>query len=222
MINDNFFKIDLHVHTISSNDYKGQKNEDEYIAILKSAIENQVDLICITDHSSVRGYKEIFRIKTDRLNLLQQLRSRNDVDNNLITTVQDEIQVFNKIHILMGIEVKLSPGIHYIVVFEESVSPDEVEKFLENITNGNISEFYGSEDYMLSITAIDFFHLIRNQFNNNFFIYAPHADSDSGVIEGLKNLCTERWKNSSEPSNRSARASSVIGYWQSQRKILSI
>lgn len=192
MRNDKFFKIDLHVHTFASNDFQGQKNIEEYKNMLKSAIENNVDLICITDHSSVKGYKEIFNQKNSLSNLLQQLRERSDVDSNFLKNIENELNVFNQIHILMGIEIKLTPGIHYIIVFEESVDPDEVESFFKKITNGEIEKNIGSDEYMLQIDPINFFGLVKGQFKNNCFIYAPHADSDSGIIEGLKKFGAQR------------------------------
>jgi hypothetical protein len=192
MRDEKFFKVDLHLHTPSSNDYRGQKNEDEYLNIVNSSIKNNIDLICITDHFSVNGFREIINKRNSLANLIQQLRARNDSDPKFIKKIEDELNTFSQVHILLGIEIKVSPGIHYIIVFDETVIPDHVEKFFIENFGEEVCKCFGSSDYLLPMLQIDFFNLVKTTFHNKCFIYAPHADSDSGVIEGLKKFGKER------------------------------
>ena len=46
------FRVELHVHTPSSNCYKGPKTEEEYLKIIETAYEKKIDILAITDHNS--------------------------------------------------------------------------------------------------------------------------------------------------------------------------
>ena len=186
-----YYHIDLHVHTPESRDYKGDKIGDEYLRILRSAKENKIDAICITDHLSIRGFKKL-RDKEEQISiLLTQLRGRSDADQKFIEKIEEELSLFTSIHILMGIEIKISPGIHYVLVFKENVKLEQAEAFLIRITENN-KKVWGTADYIVNMTSLDFFKLAEEQFGDNCFIFAPHSDSDCGVISALKELGLER------------------------------
>lgn len=191
MVGD-YYVVDLHIHTPASSDYKGPKTEEEYIKILESAKENKVDIIGITDHFTVTGFCKLMSIKEERFSLLQTLRKRSDVESALLSKIQEEVDLFNAIHILMGIEIKLNPGIHYIVIFKENLTVKEVEDFLMSISNGDYEHHKCSEEYMLNLNTKDFLDSLEKVFGDNCFIYGPHCDSQSGLIEGLKNFKTGR------------------------------
>ena len=61
---DDFVKIDLHIHTPASSCYKGTKDDDEYLKIVRTAKEKGLKIVAITDHNSISGYKKIKEIKT--------------------------------------------------------------------------------------------------------------------------------------------------------------
>lgn len=48
---DKFIKIDLHIHTPASHDYKGPRNGNEYLQILREAKSKDLGIIAITDHN---------------------------------------------------------------------------------------------------------------------------------------------------------------------------
>jgi len=56
---DDFVRIDLHIHTpASSSDYKGPKDDGEYLRILRKAKSQKLAVIAITDHNTIEGYKK--------------------------------------------------------------------------------------------------------------------------------------------------------------------
>lgn len=59
----NFIPVDLHVHTPASKCYKGMTNDEEYINIIQNYFKKGIRVIAITDHNTVKGYKELCRIK---------------------------------------------------------------------------------------------------------------------------------------------------------------
>ena len=193
MFSDNIC-VDLHIHTPASDDYKGPRNDDEYKNILKSASDNNIKVLCITDHTTIIGYRKIMDLKLQTMNLIQTLHKRSDVDKSFLETIESELELFNSIHILMGIELNVSPGIHYVLVFRENVKPEQVEEFLVEITKDTFFKNIGLSDCMIDINSKQLFDVVEKRFGRNCFIYAPHCDSQSGVIEALKNLGTERLK----------------------------
>jgi len=58
-----FFKVDLHVHTLASTDYKDKEIKPE--DIVKTAIKKGLDIIAITDHNSVEWCKKIIEASKD-------------------------------------------------------------------------------------------------------------------------------------------------------------
>ena len=128
-----YYQLDLHVHTPASDDYRGSKKDEEYIRILKSAKKSETDMICITDHLSIKGYERLMYNKEEAKNVYKFLSNRNDAEPKFLESIQEEIDLFSTIHILMGVEIKITPGIHFILVFSENVKPDEVENFLNQV-----------------------------------------------------------------------------------------
>lgn len=132
MQNIDFFKVDLHVHTPSSNDYKGPKNDDEYLQILRKAKSNNIRVIAITDHNSISGYKNMLRIKNDLLADKKALSTITDSEQvkGQLALIEKKLSVLENILVLPGVEFEARPGIHLLVIFNDSVSPEIIEKFL--------------------------------------------------------------------------------------------
>ena len=57
------YKMDLHIHTPASKCYAGEKCDEQYIQILKSAVEKQLGIIAITDHNTISGYTHLLEIR---------------------------------------------------------------------------------------------------------------------------------------------------------------
>ncbi|MBU3104409.1 hypothetical protein [Clostridium gasigenes] len=183
--------VDLHVHTPSSSDFKGEKNESNYLDIIRLAKEEKVDIIAIADHFSVKGFIEIDRLKEQNKSLSSLLQKTEIYNDQAISDkIGETRELFESVHILMGIEVNISPGIHYIIIFKEDVNAKEVEEFLIDI-DVNIENNFGSAKYMIEITSIDFFARIKKSFNERCFIYAPHANQNKGVVKALEGQARE-------------------------------
>jgi predicted metal-dependent phosphoesterase TrpH len=56
-----YYKMDLHIHTPASSCYEGAKEDDEYIKILEAALEKQLDIIAITDHNSCANIQAVLK-----------------------------------------------------------------------------------------------------------------------------------------------------------------
>lgn len=183
--------VDLHVHTPASDDYRGAKEEAEYIQIVKMAKENNIDVIGITDHFSVKGYRKLMQIYNEKQTLIELLDKQTKYeDSPLIQEIKEEIELFESVLILMGIEINISPGIHYIIIFSKNVDSEQVEKFLLKL-DIDLSKYDGSSKCMIEINSIEFFKQVKSEFGEECIIYAPHANQSSGVIKTLKGIARQ-------------------------------
>ena len=74
----NVYKAELHIHTPASKCYKGCKDSNEYIKIIERAYELGLNIIAITDHNSIEGYKTIIQLFQNlTLNLKFNKKSQN-------------------------------------------------------------------------------------------------------------------------------------------------
>jgi hypothetical protein len=194
-----WYIVDLHVHTPSSKDYKGEKNKEEYKnIILKANLKYkktdekrddslQIKMIAITDHNTTDGFKTIMGMKKETSELIKALKERNP-DLEYIKTLQEEEALFNSVHILMGVEIKPYPGIHLLVIFHEEVQPDAVDSFLKDALGQEYEEKKGNPDQIIGWRIDQTLDELRNRFGNRAFAIAPHVDSTGGLYEGLKEL----------------------------------
>ncbi len=191
-MDEQYLSIDLHVHTPASKDWRGSKEESEYTNILQRAKSNNINLIAIADHNTVEGYKRIIKRKNDTEQLMSLMKKRTGINSEAVKAIEKESRLFESVRLLMAIELKAYPGIHYTIVFKENVDPDDVSNFLEEITDGKIKDNYGLEGFILDQKSTDLFKLINDRFKSDCFIYAPHADSSSGLIREVKAFGQER------------------------------
>lgn len=192
--------VDLHVHTPASKDYKGKKDRDEYKEIImktdlsykkedteKKNETSKINLIAITDHNSVDGFKTIMEMKKETSDLIIKLKQR-DPNLDYIKKLQKEEDLFNSVHILMGIEIKPDPGIHLLVIFHEEIKLELVETFLFDGLGAEYESLKGNPEPMLKWNIAQTFEEIQKRFTNKAFVIAPHVDSNCGLYESLKNL----------------------------------
>ena len=62
-MSDKFYRVDLHVHTPASKCYNGDKSENGYWEIIRSAVNNNVRMIAITDHNTLSGYEKLIELR---------------------------------------------------------------------------------------------------------------------------------------------------------------
>jgi predicted metal-dependent phosphoesterase TrpH len=66
-----WYTIDLHLHTPASSDY--QQADIGYLDVLRQAEARGLEIIAITDHNTVAGYRHM-QEEIQQLELLEQLR----------------------------------------------------------------------------------------------------------------------------------------------------
>ena len=106
-------KMDLHVHSPASKDYiYSEENIDiveEYKKFINKFAESDLDVIAITDHNTIEGYKRI---------------------KEIISKDEDLKDRLNRKYIMLGIEITCFAR-HFLVYFSEKMSISKVEEFVK-------------------------------------------------------------------------------------------
>jgi hypothetical protein len=177
---NNFIKVDLHIHTPASTCYKGNKDDEEYLRILESANKKDIKILAITDHNSIRGYKRLAEIKNklvEEKTTLSAITDSAEATRKLLD-INKKLSVFKELLLLPGVEFEVSNGIHLLVVFNETTEIDRIEKFLRD--GGYNEETFGKEEPNLR-SKWDIFRLYEESKSYDCIVIDAHTDSEKGI-----------------------------------------
>lgn len=183
-----YIPIDLHVHTPASDCYNRRYNsiEDEYINLVKMYVEKGVRVIAITDHNSIKGYKELMRIKLEAENRIKYWNELSGIDElkDRIYKEKEKLKLFQDILILPGIEFEAFPGIHILLIFDSQINEivDNIESFLYD--NGYNIDDQGKEH--VEVSCVSAVEIINSAYDKGAITIAAHIDSDKGALDKLK------------------------------------
>lgn len=183
MEND-FIKIDLHIHTPASGDYKGARNEDEYLKILRKAKSKGLRIIAITDHNSIEGYKTILKLKDKLTDQRESLSSITDSEQTRkrLRLIESDLSLFDDLLILPGIEFEVNNGIHLLIIFSNDVLLQSIEKFL--LDGGYTPTSFGEKEPTV-MPNWDIFALYEESKKYNCIIIDAHTDSTKGILQTI-------------------------------------
>ncbi|UUV17343.1 PHP domain-containing protein [Fusobacteria bacterium ZRK30] len=197
-MNKKNFKIDLHIHTLESRDFKGDKSENSLDKVLEEAIEAELDLICFTDHFSVKGFDQYDKKKKKLLEMIDTARSYGFYGEE----PEKLKKLYTAVKVLMGVEIKVDPGIHYLVIFNKNITIEKAEEYLISLTeldNEKARETFGDPKYSIPLNSKQFFLKTYETFGEDALIIGAHVDSSSGFFETLKQCGEARLKILSDP-----------------------
>ena len=195
--------IDLHVHTPASKDYKGSSDLSEYLKLIKSANQfgassltgrtptekksdrSPIGCVAFTDHNSVEGFRK-YRQLVDETEKFAKAIGARDPGNALVQQVDKELETLRSVRVLMGTEIKADPGIHLLIIFAESVEPENVIAFLEEAYQSAYTTFQGDPAPATRWTLKQTLDRLEEIFAERAIVVFPHVDSSGGVYEDLK------------------------------------
>ena len=153
-------KMDLHIHSPASKDYiYSEKNIDiikEYEKFINKFIDSDLDVIAITDHNTIDGYKQIIDIINKNSELKEKLNGK---------------------YIMPGIEITCFAR-HFLVYFSEKTAISVIEDFIKRCGIDNKKDNNkASADRVTPLTLCE----TANEYNA--FICLPHADGDKGFLK---------------------------------------
>ncbi|MEC5210869.1 ABC-type enterochelin transport system ATPase subunit [Psychrobacter sp. PL15] len=146
-----FFKCALQVNPASYIKYRGQKQEtseaDYNQQLLDAAIEANIDIIGLADHGCV-----------DNIDSIRELFTAHDIV------------------VFPGFEIASSEKIHFVCLFDETKTSQELERILGSLRLLDPQD--GIRPSRLSAEQ-----LIDEVNQQNGFIYAAHSTSDNGILK---------------------------------------
>jgi len=167
-----WYCVDLHNHTPASTDY--QQPDVKMIEILQRAEARGLDVIAITDHNTVAGYRKMME-EIRQLNLLKGLNRLLPEEKRLLDEYD---RLFSKILVLPGFEFTATLGFHILAIFSPDKSIREIEHLLLslNIAPNLLDE--GSQTVGATTDVVAAYKLINQ---SGGLVIAAHANSSNGV-----------------------------------------
>ncbi len=184
MEND-FVKVDLHIHTPASSCYKGKRSNDEYLRILRQAKAQELKVISFTDHNSIEGYKDLLKLKEQIISEKHSLSLITDSEQtkSRLQILEKDLEIFDDILILPGIEFEVNNGIHLLIIFNDTVTVDQLTKFL--IDGGYSPKYFGTEEPS-NQSNWDIFTLFEESKKYDCVVIDAHTDSDKGILNTIR------------------------------------
>lgn len=177
------YKMDLHIHTPASKCYLGPKTDDEYFEILKAAKKQGLEIIAITDHNTIAGYERFVQLKEDvfkKMEFLELYQNESVRIKEEYDDMASKKKLFEDILILPGVEITLNPGIH-ILVIGNNTDVAVLSEILDDV--GYIKEKRGSDnDNAIDVDIINF---LKNPKLKGLIVSAPHIDSKNGIFNEM-------------------------------------
>ncbi|MCK5314297.1 MAG: PHP domain-containing protein, partial [Anaerolineales bacterium] len=164
--------IDLHLHTPASSDY--QQPEISYLEILQQAEARGLEIIAMTDHNTVAGY----RYMQEEIQQLELLEKLNRLLGEEKARLKEYRRLLAKILVLPGFEFTATFGFHILAIFPPNKPAREIEHLLIDlrIPTDHLDE--GSATIGASSDVLTAYRLIDEA---SGLAIAAHANSSNGV-----------------------------------------
>jgi len=167
-----WYTMDLHLHTPASSDY--QQPDVDYLDILQKAEVQGLDIIAITDHNTVAGYRRM----QEEIKQLEMLKDLNRLLPEEKTRLNEYQRLLKRILVLPGFEFTATFGFHVLAVFSPDKPLREIEHILLdlNIPSEQLDE--GSVTVGASADVLAAYQKINEA---GGLAIAAHANSNNGV-----------------------------------------
>lgn len=175
---DQWYKVDLHIHTPASQDY--QQDNVTFLDILREAERKDIDILAFTDHNTVAGYRTM-KDEMENLELLEKLGRLTNVEHQRL---QEYRRLFERILLLKGVEFTATFGFHILGIFDPDTPIRDLEFLLLklNIPVDKLDE--GATDVGATADVLTAYRLIDEA---GGITIAAHANSSHGVaLQGIQ------------------------------------
>ena len=164
--------MDLHIHTPASGDY--QEENITFLDILKMAEARSVDILAITDHNTVAGYKRMI----EEIKGLELLETLGRIQPGEKRQLEEYHNVQKKLLILPGFEFTATLGFHILAIFSPETSVRELEFLLLSLRIPAGELDLGSSTVGATTDVTTAYRMIREA---GGLVIAAHANSSHGV-----------------------------------------
>lgn len=170
--NSQWRTIDLHLHTPASSDF--QQPEVTMLEILQRAEARGLDIIAITDHNTVSGYRKMHD-EIEQLELLERLSRLLPEEK---ARLDEYRRLMSKVLVLPGVEFSATFGFHILGIFSTEKPVREIEHMLLSLNIPPTLLDEGSATVGATTDVLTAYRLI-NQAGG--LVIAAHANSSNGV-----------------------------------------
>jgi PHP family Zn ribbon phosphoesterase len=167
-----WYTMDLHLHSPASSDY--QQSGVNYLDILKKAETQGLDIIAITDHNTVAGYRRM-QDEIEQLELLKRLDRLLPEEKTRLSEYQ---RLLKRILVLPGFEFTATFGFHILGVFSPDKPLREIEHILLDLSIPSDQLDEGSVTVGASADVLKAYEKINAA---GGLAIAAHANSNNGV-----------------------------------------
>lgn len=164
--------MDLHIHTPASSDY--QQPEIKYLDILQRAENRGLDIIALTDHNTVAGYRKIL----DEIQQLELLENLNRILPEELNRLREYRRLMDKILVLPAFEFTATFGFHIIGLFPPEKPVREIEYLLIQLNVPKDQLDYGSATVGATSDVLTAYRMIAEA---GGLVIAAHANSTNGI-----------------------------------------
>ncbi len=167
-----WYTIDLHLHTPASSDY--QQADISMLDILKKADEKNLDVIAITDHNTIAGYRKM----EEEISNLSTLMQLNRILPHEKLKLDEYKRLKSKILVLPGFEFTATFGFHILAIFPPDKSIREIEHLLLSLRILPDVLDDGAQNVGATTEVISAYQQINEA---GGLVIAAHANSSNGV-----------------------------------------
>jgi hypothetical protein len=165
-------KIDLHLHTPASGDFL--QPEVSYLDFLQRAEARGLEIIAITDHNTVAGYRKL-QEEIQELILLERLNRMKPEEHSRLSEYRRLLQ---KILVLPGFEFTATFGFHILAIFPSEKPVREIEHLLLDLRIPPDQLDDGSATVGATSDVLTAYRIITEA---GGLTIAAHANSSNGV-----------------------------------------
>lgn len=164
--------VDLHLHTPASSDY--QEPATTLLDLLHRAEARGLDMIAITDHNTVAGYRRM-QEEIERLEFLEGLKRLIPEES---ARLKEYRRLLGKILVLPGFEFTATFGFHILGIFPPNKPVRDIEHLLLDLQihpeqlDGGMDTIGATSDVLTAYRLID---------AAGGLVIAAHANSSNGV-----------------------------------------
>lgn len=174
-------QADLHIHSPVSPDFNiSPEVADPFLELLQQAHDNQIEIICITDHNDIHGYFKLKDLENEIKSVKDGLQKR---QIPIPSQINQQSELFDKVIYLPGVELDVYPNIHLVIIFDPNDTEDAINDFIiragypPNIRGDETSARYAKWTFAEALDEADSVGAIT---------IAAHIDSDKGIYEESK------------------------------------
>jgi len=164
--------MDLHIHTPASSDY--QEPEVSFLDILRRSNDRGLEILAITDHNTVAGYRSM----QEEISQLEMLERLGRITADEKDQLAEYRSLMNKMLVLPGFEFTATFGFHILGIFPPEMPVREIEYLLLqlNIHSEQLDE--GSSTVGATADVLTAYRVIDDA---GGLVIAAHANSTNGV-----------------------------------------